>query len=50
MNGWIGYSYEVYDGDVLCIKLDLSKQQIKFIINEKNQGVAYPNVIKKTGC
>ena len=44
---WKKYGNPSVENDIISVELDLNKQQIRFYINDKDQGIAYENI--KTG-
>lgn len=39
------YGDKINEGDILCLILDLNKKQIKFMVNDKDLGIAFRNII-----
>ncbi len=43
---WTMYGQRFRENDTVSIILDLQKQQITYLVNEEDQGIAYKNIIK----
>ena len=44
---WISYCNGIVDNDVVTLRLDLGRKEIRYLVNDKDQGIAYDDV--KTG-
>ena len=40
------YGIKFKQGDIITMELDLSKSQIKYYVNNEDQGIAYKNIIR----
>ena len=44
---WIPYKAVFAEGDKVSVRLDLTKRQIRFYVNDEDQGVAYYDIVTK---